>query len=69
MSEQDVEQRIIVKKVVWTSEDAEAEVARLDAIERERPPDRRVGGRFYFAQYTRVFDADELSTSAPSPEN
>jgi hypothetical protein len=55
MSPEAVQERITVKKIVWTEGDAEAEVARLNAIERERPPERRAGC-FYFAQYTRVFD-------------
>jgi hypothetical protein len=51
-----IQERITIKKIVWSEEDAAAEVERLTAIEDARPPERRSDGRFYFAQYTRVFD-------------
>jgi hypothetical protein len=56
MSPEDVQSRITIKKIVWTEADAAGEVERLNGIERERLPEASVDGRFYFWQYTRVFD-------------
>jgi hypothetical protein len=60
MSGARVAEQITVKKIVWTSAAAAAEVERLNTLERELPPDRRIAGgfRFYFSQYTRVFAVD-----------
>jgi hypothetical protein len=56
MPPEDIRSRIAIKKIVWSEEDADAEVERLNGIERERAPEASVDGCFYFWQYTRVFD-------------
>ncbi len=55
MTDVEIAERITIKKVVATENEAEAEVTRLNQLERDRPENRRAPGRFYFSQYTRLF--------------
>ena len=46
-----LENCITIKEIVWSAEEAEAEVARLNELNRSK-------GCRYFWQYTRLIDAD-----------
>jgi hypothetical protein len=63
MTQGQITERITIKKIVATQEEADREVARLNGDDTHRG---RGPGRFYFAQYTRLFvEPDYLSATLP----
>ena len=63
MTNREITELIVVKKVVATEREAEREVARLNEMEAHS---RRGPGRFYFAEYTRLFiQPNQEATTIP----
>jgi hypothetical protein len=63
MADQEIKERLTIKKVVATQEEADREVVRLNELETRGS---RGPGRFYFAQYTRLFlEPDDLAATLP----
>ena len=61
MTDHEIMERLTIKKVVATQDEADREVVRLNELETHGS---RGPGRFYFARYTRLFiEPDNLAAA------